>query len=284
MAEAFFVLEKKTPQNPPKIPILLLEKWLALASKYGAYRRLHLLALRHAADSFSTRSPSRKYHYSLSHTSASMAKTPRKKDKMSFDQDKSPMCRFFCKVSKEEAQKAADATVFANPVAGRSLQRQHASYWYGRGLQGVTFDGRQHNSFGSHRRGAKSLPPELETEVLDLMARICRAGEEVCAPVLRPAILAYITSADGGKWAGVLEGEDAFGASDRWIRSKLRLMDLRYRKVGSIGDQAARILITPQGSRALRWRQGGTSKIYSYQQPYQKTYSPRLGIKYVRFF
>ena len=37
-----------------------------------------------------------------------MAKTPRKKDKVPFQQDKSPMGRFFRKVSKEEAQKAAD--------------------------------------------------------------------------------------------------------------------------------------------------------------------------------
>ena len=45
----------------------------------------------------------------LPHIPASMAKTPRKKkDKVPFQQDKSPMGRFFRKVSKEEAQKAAD--------------------------------------------------------------------------------------------------------------------------------------------------------------------------------
>ena len=44
----------------------------------------------------------------LPHIPASMVKTPRKKDKVPFQQDKSPMCRFFRKVSKEEAQKAAD--------------------------------------------------------------------------------------------------------------------------------------------------------------------------------
>ena len=44
----------------------------------------------------------------LPHIPASMAKTPRKKkDKVPFQQDKSPMGRFFRKVSKEGAQKAA---------------------------------------------------------------------------------------------------------------------------------------------------------------------------------
>jgi hypothetical protein len=113
-----------------------------------------------------------------------------------------------------------------------TLTRSHLLYWYEKylckGWEGLA-DGRSGNA------NSTIVPRDLQLAIHDFILRLLGQKIEINAPLLRPFIVQFVKEYDKGKYAWLLrkrdDGRRFWAVSTTWIKTQLRRMNKRYRKV-----------------------------------------------------